>query len=180
MKNKGRKLGTCCCNNCGIEFQKPQSEINRNKKLGRQNFCSRTCVGLNNVKNFGDRRNNYDISKHSGWRKDEFTKFRYHFRNIKSRNKEIDITIEDLRNVWEKQNGFCPYLGIKLTLNSYGKIKKDPITSASVDRIDSSKGYVKGNVQWISRSVNFMKSDMTENELLKIFDLIVENRKGSK
>jgi hypothetical protein len=179
MKHKGRKLGTCTCDNCGIEFEKPQSEINRNKKLDRQNFCSRTCVGLNNVKNFGDRRNNYDISKHSGWRKDEFTKFRYHFRNIKNRGKELDVTIEDLKNVWEKQRGICPYLGIELTLNTYGKIKKDPITSASIDRIDSSKGYVNGNIQWISRSVNLMKNDMSENELLKIFDLIVENRKGS-
>lgn len=178
MKHYVRKLGTCQCDNCGIEFKKPQSEITRNEKLGRKNFCSRTCVGKNNVKNFGDGEN-YDISKHSGWRKDEFTKFRYHFRNIKSRNKEIDITIEYLKDVWEKQNELCPYLGIKLTLNSYGKIKKDPITSASVDRIDSSKGYVKGNIQWISRAVNFMKNDMSEDELLKIFDLIVENRKGS-
>jgi hypothetical protein len=72
----------------------------------------------------------------------------------------------------------CPYLGIKLTLNSYGKIEKDPITSASWDRIDSSKGYIKGNIQWISRTINFMKNDIHENELLKIFDLIVEKRKG--
>ena len=179
MKHKGRKLGTCSCDNCGLEFKKPQSEIIRNKKLGRQNFCSRTCVGLNNVKNFGERRNNYDISKHSGWRKDEFTKFRYHFRNIKSRNKEVDITLEDLRDVWNTQQEICPYLGVKLTLNSYGNIKKDSITSASLDRIDSSKGYVKGNIQWVSRAVNLMKNDMSENELLKIFDLIVENRKGS-
>jgi hypothetical protein len=70
-------------------------------------------------------------------------------------------------------------LGIKLTLNSYGKIKKDPITSASLDRIDSSKGYIKGNIQWVSRAVNYMKNDMSENDLLRIFDLIVENRKGS-
>jgi hypothetical protein len=179
MNHKGRKLGTCSCDNCGIEFEKPQSEIIRNKKLGRQNFCSRTCVGLNNVKNFGDKRSNYDISKHSGWKKDDYTKFRYHFRNIKKRNKEVDITLEYLRDVWNRQQETCPYLGIKLTLNSYGKIKKDPITSASIDRIDSSKGYVKGNIQWISRAVNLMKNDMSENELLKIFDLIVENRKGS-
>jgi hypothetical protein len=178
MKNDGRKLGDCICDNCGVEFKKPQSEINRSKKLERQNFCSRTCVGLNNVKNFGNKRNNYDISKHSGWKKDEFTKFRYHFRNIKKRNKVIDITLEDLRDVWNKQQEMCPYLGIKLTLNSYGKIEKDPITSASLDRIDSSKGYIKGNIQWISRAINFMKNDMHENELLKIFDLIVEKRKG--
>jgi hypothetical protein len=180
MDHYKRKLGTCSCDNCGTEFEKPQSEILRNKKLGRQNFCSRTCVGLNNIKNFGDGKNKYDISKHSGWKKDEFTKFRYHFRNIKSRNKEVNITLEDLRDVWDTQQETCPYLGIKLILNSYSKIKKDPITSASLDRIDSSKGYVKGNIQWISRAVNLMKNDMSENELLKIFELIIEKGRGSK
>jgi hypothetical protein len=84
-----------------------------------------------------------------------------------------------LRDVWNLQQEKSPYLGIKLTLNSYGKIKKDPITSASLDRIDSSKGYIKGNIQWVSRAVNYMKNDMSENDLLRIFDLIVENRKGS-
>ena len=52
-KNKSkRKMGECTCDNCGIKFEKPLSEINRNNKLGRQNFCSRTCVGKNNIKNF--------------------------------------------------------------------------------------------------------------------------------
>jgi len=179
MKNRSRKLSKCNCANCGIEFEKPQSEIIRNKKLGRQNFCSRTCVGLNNVKNFGDKRSNYDVSKHSGWRKDDYTKFRYHFRNVKKRNKEFNLTLEDLKLIWEQQEGKCSYLGIKLNLNSYGKIKKDPITSASLDRIDSSKGYVKGNIQWISRAINYMKNDMSEKEVQQIFDLIIENRKGS-
>ena len=54
MRNKGRKLGNCTCDNCGVEFSKPQSEIIRNQKLGRKNFCSRTCVGKNNIKNLGE------------------------------------------------------------------------------------------------------------------------------
>ena len=179
MGNRSRKLSKCNCANCGIEFEKPVSEINRNLSKGSKNFCSRTCVGKNNFKNFGEKKSDYNISQHSENRKDEFTKFKYHYRNINKRNKEVNVSIEDLKQVWESQNGICPYLGIKLQINSYGKIKKDPITSASLDRIDSSKGYINGNIQWISRAVNFMKNDMSEDELFKIFDLIVENRKGS-
>ena len=41
--NFNRKLGTVKCDNCGKEFQKPQSEINRNAKLGRNNYCCREC-----------------------------------------------------------------------------------------------------------------------------------------
>lgn len=179
MKHQGRKVGSCTCDNCGIIFEKPLSEITRNLKINRKNFCSRTCVGKNNFKNFGEKKNEYNISQHSGNRKDEFTKFKYHYRNINKRNKEVNVSIEDLKQVWESQNGICPYLGIKLQINSYGKIKKDPITSASLDRIDSSKGYINGNIQWISRAINHLKGDMPENELLKIFDLIFEKRKGS-
>jgi hypothetical protein len=101
MRHIGRKLGTCQCDNCGIEFKKPQSEINRNQKLGRKNFCSRTCVGKNNTKNFGDGTRRYNIAQHSGSRKDSLTKFRYHFRNISKRDKQIDISIEDLKLIWE-------------------------------------------------------------------------------
>ncbi len=179
MGNKGRKLGVCKCDNCGIEFQKPQSEMTRNQKLSRKNFCSRTCVGKNNTKNFGDKRSDYDISRHSGNRNDEYTKFRYHFRNISSRNKEVSITVQDLKEVWDNQKGICPYLGIKLYLNSYSKIKKDPITSASLDRIDSSKGYIKGNIQWISRSMNYLKNDMSDQKVLEIIELIYKQKKGS-
>ncbi len=179
MGDSGRKLGICKCDNCGIEFQKPQSEVNRNQKLSRKNFCSRTCVGKNNTKNFGDRKSVYDISRHSGNRNDGYTKFRYHFRNISKRTKELDITVENLKEVWENQKGICPYLGIELHLNSYGKIKKDPITSASLDRIDSSKGYVKGNLQWISRAMNYLKNDMSEQQVFEIMDLIYKQKKGS-
>ena len=178
MGNSGRKLGICKCDNCGIEFQKPQSEVNRNQKLSRKNFCSRTCVGKNNTKNFGDGSKRYNISQHSGSRRDNLTKFRYHFRNISKRTKELDVSVEDLKEVWENQKGICPYLGIELHLNSYGKIKKDPITSASLDRIDSSKGYVKGNLQWISRAMNYLKNDMSEQQVFEIMDLIYKQKKG--
>jgi hypothetical protein len=179
MKHKGRKLGACQCNNCGIEFEKPQSEINRNQKLGRKNFCSRTCVGKNNTKNLGEGTNRYNISQHSGSRKDNLTKFRYHFRNISKRDKQIDITIQDLKELWEIQKGICPYLGIELHLNTYGIIKKDPITSASLDRIDSSEGYIKGNLQWVSRAMNYLKNDMSEQQVQEIIELIYRQKKGS-
>jgi hypothetical protein len=179
MKNKGRKLGDCICDNCGVEFKKPQSELNRNQKMGRKNFCSRTCVGKSNFKNLPSNIEKYDISKHCGNKRDDLTKFRYHYRNIKNRDKEIDITIDDLKEIWEKQDGVCPYLGVKLHINSYGKIRKNSTYSASVDRIDSSKGYVKDNIQWISRAINFLKNDMSENELFEIFNLIINKKRVS-
>lgn len=57
----------------------------------------------------------------------------------------------------------CPYLGIELSYN-----KKDGKLDnyCSIDRIDSSKGYVKENVQVISHLANTMKNSATTEQLI--------------
>lgn len=168
-------MGKSICKQCGVEFEKPLTEIRRNEKLNRPNFCSRICVGKNNSNNFGDRRGAYEISQHSNNKIDGYSKFKYHYRNIKKRNQIVDLTIKDLKTQWDKQNGICPFTGIKLELSSYSKIKKNPIYSASLDRIDSRKGYVKGNIRWVSKSINWMKNDMTDDMTWELCKLITDN-----
>ena len=79
---------------------------------------------------------------------------------------------QDLKQQWEKQKGKCIYSGIDLELSKHNKIVKNPITSASLDRIDSSKGYIKGNIQFVSRSINYMKGEMNHKETIHLCKLI--------
>ena len=58
---------------------------------------------------------------------------------------------------------FCPVLGIKLELHNQGSGYH--VDSASVDRIDPTKGYTKGNVRVISARANLLKNDATSDEL---------------
>lgn len=59
----------------------------------------------------------------------------------------------------------CPILGIELKFNYWGGAGgKD--SSYSLDRIDASKGYVKGNIQVISHKANSMKFTASKEELL--------------
>lgn len=57
----------------------------------------------------------------------------------------------------------CPYLGIELL---YNKQDSKSNNYYSIDRIDSSKGYVKGNVQVISLLANTMKNNANTEELI--------------
>ncbi len=59
---------------------------------------------------------------------------------------------------------YCPLLSIKLSTDPADKDKDNYYTP---DRIDSSKGYVKGNLQIISLKANRMKHCATQEQLLK-------------
>jgi len=50
------------------------------------------------------------------------------------------------------------------------KFLGDKDNSASVDRIDNRKGYIVGNVAWISNQANTMKSDYSVEELIAMGD----------
>ena len=61
---------------------------------------------------------------------------------------------------------FCPLLGIPLSITEGRKSVKD--NSASLDRIDSKIGYVKGNVWVISHKANTIKSNASITELVML------------
>jgi hypothetical protein len=58
---------------------------------------------------------------------------------------------------------YCPYLNIKLTTDVNNCFLPNYTT---IDRIDSKKGYIKGNIQIISKLANTMKSNATKEELI--------------
>lgn len=168
---QNRKTTTFICDWCGGEGIKATSEYNRNIKRGRKNYCCRECAG----KGAGRTRtgipreyshseeNNTFLKSICGNRRDEYTPFRYSLRNAKKRFKDFDLDLEYLKEVWENQKGICPYTGISLVLPENGNLDMIPLSKrASIDRIDSKKGYVKGNIQFISTPINYMKSTMTD------------------
>lgn len=58
----------------------------------------------------------------------------------------------------------CPVFGIPLKQSAGGRSPSSP----SLDRIDASKGYVKGNIEVISWRANDLKKDATPEELVQL------------
>lgn len=86
----------------------------------------------------------------------------------KVKNTECTITIEDI-----KIPDVCPILKIKLSRNFGKSGGRD--NSPSLDRIDSSKGYIPGNIWVISNKANTMKHNATKNELVRFAKWVLEN-----
>lgn len=85
----------------------------------------------------------------------------------KSRGLDCDLTAEYLDSLWNEQDGRCAYTNVKF----------QDASTASIDRVDSSKGYLKGNVQWVLPEVNIIKRDLSHDRFLELCSMITNRQK---
>lgn len=81
-----------------------------------------------------------------------------YIRGAKKRNLSFDITKKEAFDLLIKQNYKCAISGLNIVLpvTAVGYFKSE--YTASLDRINSDRGYHKENVQWVHKMVNFMKN----------------------
>jgi hypothetical protein len=87
-------------------------------------------------------------------------------------NKEFNLFPDDLLELWKKQDGKCAYTGLPMTASS------NQFHTVSLDRIDSSKGYVVDNIQLICAVVNKMKMDLKEETFIHFCHLVSQQNKN--
>jgi hypothetical protein len=98
-----------------------------------------------------------------------------HWTNIircaKARNLEFNLTKKYVWDLYLKQDKKCIFTGLPVIFDVKGK------TTASIDRIDNSKGYIEGNIQIVHKSINIMRG-ATDVELFKyLCTLVAKNCK---
>jgi hypothetical protein len=158
---------TCVCPKCNKEFIWKGSGLSHFNRA-KNHYCSIGCKNVIHGLARRDLKTNKQDDKYQMW---------CHARKrAKKNNLEIDITPFDIPEIPE----LCPVLGIKITRNIKENSKNHGPSdnSPSLDRIDTSLGYIKSNIRIISNRANRIKSDSSFEEIEKIYkDLLKWNIK---
>ena len=67
------------------------------------------------------------------------------------RDLPFEVTMKYLWEIYLKQERKCIFTGLNIAFDRGSR------GTASLDRIDSSKGYIVGNVQWVHKDINKIK-----------------------
>lgn len=89
-------------------------------------------------------------------------------RQAKQRKISFSVMLEDIEKLYESQNGKCALTNLPVSFTD---------NTASLDRIDSSKGYTNDNIQWVHKDVNIMKNAYDVGYFIEICKMIVNNNK---
>jgi hypothetical protein len=152
----------CVCK-CGRKQSVQGMQLIKN----RSRRC-RDCVGRANCRD-----NNYNWKGFGGLSGTYWNQIRF---SAKIRKLEFAITKEYVWNLFLKQNGKCAISGIDIILSTY---RYDNPT-ASLDRIDSTIGYIPSNIQWIHKDINRMKSNFSDEYFISICIKIAKANESSK
>lgn len=150
MERKKKTIQLTCFH-CDKVFDKELKEFKRQQKVDPDHkfYCSLTC---------------------SNSKLDEYSSFRGFVstakRNAKNKKLEFDLDVDYIKQLWENQNGKCFYTGLPMLLAAHNHLKEFKPDYASLDRIDSSKGYIKGNVKFVCLSINYAKNSFSEEDFV--------------
>ena len=156
VKHQGRWKYKVQCS-CGkIEMTRKDWVVS-----GRTTSC-KSCASKRTAKKYPPPINSKCIGDFSGT----------HYNHIKHsalrRKIEFNVSAEYLYNLWLQQDCICALTGIPIYLSTSlsGGNPDWKVITASLDRIDNSKGYVEGNVWWVHKTINRLKNNYSLEELL--------------
>lgn len=154
------------CLNCGKTWKVATSKIAKTDKDKKRYFCTECCKilsmkdkkrlmkqlreGFREKVYYEKRNSNIRNLKHCIWKR---AKQRAEKHNMDFNITEEDIIIPEV----------CPILEVPLIYGIKGNYEYSP----SLDRIDNNKGYIKGNIQVVSKKANSMKNSASLEELHK-------------
>lgn len=141
--------------------------------------CNRCRFIVQNRKNLGQHRGAGDLTR---------TFYNYFRNGARRRNIPFDVSIEYLWNLAVQQDMRCALSGLEFVFptiqNGVGNWSADynaqqrirtgagRIDVASLDRRNSTLGYVEGNVQWVNKWMNMVKNGLAHDEFVHVCHLV--------
>lgn len=160
---KGKFARNCPkCDRQIIQTTKRMSDLSK-----KQNLLCRSCISKSIVQPVGNLNWNF-----KGCGNISTTYFNHVKKSAERRHIQFSITIEDMDVLFTKQNGKCVYTGEQLTI---GMGKNKSRFNASLDRIDSSKGYIIDNIQFVTKNINMMKQKFSHNQFTELCNKVSEH-----
>ena len=96
-------------------------------------------------------------------------------RSAQVRGLDFQVTQQYLWDLFVAQEKRCALTGWELTMPNHPTY--GTVGTASLDRIDASKPYVLGNLQWVHKDVNIAKQSMTNEEFISLCKAVVSHRR---
>ena len=90
-------------------------------------------------------------------------------KNADVRKIPFSVTIKELWDLYQKQNGKCALTGLPIDFS----FRTVSASTASLDRIDSAGSYSLGNLQWVHKDINLMKMDLPIERFVELCRLVV-------
>lgn len=95
--------------------------------------------------------------------------------NAKKRDLAVEITIQYAWEIFIIQDRRCFFSGVELKFVQNWTNKEEQQT-ASLDRIDTSLGYIVGNIRWVHKIINVMRIRLKDDVFVRWCKLVSENR----
>lgn len=142
------------------------------KKCNNNFLCSSAVLKAGKNSCGCDGKERFRIKKYKGIGDLSHSKFNHIKYLAKKRNIKFDLTIEQLWNLFLKQNKRCKLSGVEISL--FADKAHKSLSTASLDRIDSNGDYTLDNIQWIHKDLQDMKMDKSQDIFIDWCRKIVE------
>lgn len=98
-------------------------------------------------------------------------------RGAVDRQLEFNIDIKYAWKLFIKQNRKCALSNLDIDFPKVNNNPERKKATASLDRIDNAKGYIKGNVQWVHKEINLMKWTREQDRFIELCHAVSEHNK---